>query len=132
MFENIHWPAVVFVALIVGIASFIIASRRTMRKNITFLSEEDFANSMRKAQLIDIRKKDEFEAGHVNGSRNIPLVMLNKNLNKLRNDQPIYLVCNDGKLARRATAVLVMKNYSNIYGLAGGLNSWSKPLKTKK
>ena len=132
MFENIHWPTMILIAFLVGIGAFIFTSRRTLRKNITFLPEAEFVDGMRKAQLIDLRKKDEFDAGHINGSRNIPLVMLNKSVSKLRGDQPIYLVGNDEKIARRATAILMMKNFTNIYGLQGGINAWSKPLKTKK
>ena len=132
MFENIHWPTVVFGSLIVAIVLFIIQSRRTLRKSINFLDEEEFTAGMRKAQLIDVRKKEDFETGHINGARNIPWTLLNKQVSKLRNDQPIYLVCADGKTCRRATALLVTKNFTQIYGLAGGLATWSKPLKTKK
>lgn len=132
MFENVHWPAVAMVVLLALIVTFFILSRRMTKKSITFLSEEDFVSGMRKAQLIDLRKKNDFDQGHINGSRNISLAMLNKSLTKLRSDQPIYFICADEKLSKRATMLLVSKGYSNIYGLAGGLNSWSKPLKTKK
>lgn len=131
MFENIHWPTVVFVGLMLGIGVFIVMSRRTVNKNITMLSADEFANVMRKGQLIDIRKKVDFDTGHINGARNIPLVMLNKSLSKLRTDQPIYLVCADGKTCKRATAILVAKHYNQIFGLEGGLANWQKPLKTK-
>ena len=83
MFEDIHWPTVIFIALMVGIGVFIFMSRRTLKKNITLLNEEDFANNMRKGQLIDVRKKEEFDAGHINGARNIPWTILNKNVSKL-------------------------------------------------
>jgi len=130
--ENIHWPTVLLIVLLTVIVYFIVYSRRTMKKNITFLNEQEFAAVMRKGQLIDVRKKDEFDGGHINGSRNIPLGMLTKNMSKLRGDQPIYLVCADGKQSKRATMILISKNFSNIYALEGGIASWSKPLKTKK
>jgi rhodanese-related sulfurtransferase len=130
--ENIHWPTVLLLLLLSIIAFFIVYSRRTMKKNITFLSEQEFTAVMRKGQLIDVRKKDEFEQGHINGARNIPLGMLTKSMSKLRSDQPIYLVCADGKHSKRATMVLVSKNFSNIYALEGGIATWSKPLRTKK
>lgn len=132
MFENIHWPTVVFGSLIGVVIIFIIQSRRTLRKSINFLNEEEFSAGMRKAQLIDVRRKNEFDTGHINGSRNIPWTTLNKNVNKLRTDQPVYLVCANGKISKRATAILVTKNFSEIYGLQGGITSWTKPLKTKK
>ena len=132
MFENIHWPTVIFGSLIAVVILLIIQSRRTLRKSINFLSEEEFIAGMRKAQLIDVRKKENFDTGHINGARNIPWTVLNKNISKLRKDQPIYLVCADGKTSKRATALLVTKNFSEIYGLQGGLTNWTKPLKTKK
>jgi len=130
--ENIHWPTFFLIVLLGVIIFLIVYSRSAMKKNITFLKEQDFAAVMRKGQLIDVRKKDEFEGGHINGSRNIPLAILTKSLSKLRNDQPIYLICANGKQSKRATMLLISKNFTNIYALEGGLASWSKSLKTKK
>ena len=132
MMEGIHWPTVLLIVLLVAIMFFIVYSRQTMKKNITFLKEQEFATVMRKGQLIDVRKKDEFDTGHINGARNMPLGMLTKNMSKLRGDQPIYLVCADGKQSKRATMVLLSKNFTNIYALEGGIAAWSKPLKVKK
>ena len=129
---NIHWPTFFIIALLGIIVFLIIYSRNTMKKNVTFLNEQEFASVMRKGQLIDIRKKDEFEQGYINGSRNIPLGLLTKSLSKLRGDQPIYLVCANGKQSKRATMLLISKNFTNIYALEGGIAAWSKPLKVKK
>ena len=130
--ENIYWPTFFLIVLLGAIVFLIIYSRRAMKKNITFLKEHEFASVMRKGQLIDIRKKDEFDGGHINGSRNIPLGVLTRSLTKLRGDQPIYLVCADGKQSKRATMLLISKNFANIYALEGGIATWSKPLKIKK
>lgn len=130
--ENFHWPTFLLVVLLAIILFLIIYSRREVKKNIQFLDEEAFASVMRKGQLIDVRKKDEFDQGHINGSRHIPLAMLTKSMSKLRSDQPIYLVCADGKQSKRATMILLSKHFTNIYALKGGIASWSKPLKVKK
>jgi len=132
MFENIHWPTVLFAALLVGIAAFLIHSQRSLKKGITALSEEELIEVMRKGQLIDIRKKEEFDKGHINGARNIPFATLTRSMSKLRGDQPIYLLCDTGKQSSRAGMLLQSKNFTKIYILKGGLASWSKPLKTKK
>jgi len=132
MFENIHFPTVIAVAVFTVLIGLIIYSQRTMKKGIPALSEEEFMAVMRKGQLIDVRKKEEFDAGHINGSRNIPLAMLTKSMNKLRGDQAIYLVCADGKQSMRAGMLLKSKNFVTLYVLDGGLAKWSKPLKTKK
>ena len=130
--EHIHWPTVFFVGLLALIIVLIIYSRREMKKSVTLLKEQEFTSLMRKGQLIDVRKKDEFEQGHINGARNIPLAMLTKNMSKLRGDQPIYLVCADGKQSNRAAMLLMSKNFTQLYALEGGIATWSKPLKVKK
>ncbi|MCL1989692.1 MAG: rhodanese-like domain-containing protein [Defluviitaleaceae bacterium] len=129
---NINLPTILFMVLLIAILMFILYSRHTMKKNVNFLDEQAFAQTMRKGQLIDVRKKDEFEQGHINGSRNIPLAMLTKSMSKLRGDQPIYLVCADDKQSQRATMLLMSKNFTTVYALKGGIAGWSKPLKVKK
>jgi len=124
--------SIAFIALLVIIMFLIFYMRRAMRKNVTYLNEADFMNGMRKGQLIDIRKKVDFDEGHINGSRNIPLGALNRSLSKFRTDQPLYLVCYDGKACRRATMLLMSKGFPDVYSLEGGIAGWSKSLKVKK
>jgi len=129
---NISLPTVLFAVLLIAIVAFIFYSRHTMKKSVTLLSEAEFAQMMRKGQLIDVRKKEEFEEGHINGSRNLPLAMLAKSMSKLRGDQPIFVVGADDKQSRRASMLLQSKNFISVYGLEGGIAGWSKPLKVKK
>ena len=127
---NFYLVAALIVVVLAIFAFFYM--QRSMNKNVNYLEEEEFTNNMRKGQLIDIRKKDAYDEGHINGSRNIPLVLLTRNYNRLRQDQAIYLVCSNGKMSRRATTMLVTKGFKDVYSLKGGIESWKKPLKNKK
>lgn len=129
-----NWSLII-VAILLGIALGLwIMLRRESKKAVTLLSEKEFVENMRKGQLVDLRKKEEFDAGHINGARNIPFVNLTRNPGKLRCDLPIYLYCEKGKVCKRAALVLYGKGYENIYQLQGGLTNWTGPLKktTKK
>lgn len=118
------------IAIILGIIlGLFIMMRRESKKAVVNLSEKEFVENMRKGQLVDLRKKEEFDQGHINGARNIPFVMLTRNPGKLRRDLPIYLYCEKGKVCRRAALVLYGKGYENIYQLEGGLTNWTGPLK---
>ena len=130
--ESFHWPTFLLIVLLTIIVVLIIYSRKEVKKNIQFLDEEGLAAIMRKGQLIDIRKRDEFEQGHINGSRNIPFAMLTKSMSKLRSDQPIYIVAANDKQSKRAATLLLSKHFTNIFALKGGIEAWSKPLKSKK
>ncbi len=118
------------IAIILGIIlGLFIMMRRESKKAVVNLSEKEFVENMRKGQLVDLRKKEEFDQGHINGARNIPFVMLTRNPGKLRRDLPIYLYCEKGKICKRAALVLYGKGYENIYQLEGGLTNWTGPLK---
>lgn len=118
------------IAIIIGIIlGLFIMMRRESKKAVVSLSEKEFIENMRKGQLVDLRKKEEFEEGHINGARNIPFVMLTRSPGRLRKDLPIYLYCEKGKVSKRAALVLYGKGYEQIYQLDGGLANWNGPLK---
>lgn len=76
------------------------------------------------AVLIDVRTKDEYRNGHIEGSLNIPLQSIQtvkKTISDL--DKPVYVHCLSG--ARSAQAVSAMKSmgYTNVVNI-GGINTF--------
>jgi len=101
------------------------------KKLIKTLSEEEFRAGYRKAQLIDIREADEFNAGHILGARNIPLSQIRMRYKELRKDQPVYLYCQSGFRTGRAAQYLKKQGYKDFYQLQGGFKSWTGRIKKK-
>lgn len=101
------------------------------RKILTTLSEEEFRAGYRKAQLIDVREQNEFEAGHILGARNIPLSQLKMRLKEIRPDKPVYLYCQNGLRTGRAAQTLRRKGYKDLNQLKGGFKMWSGKVKVK-
>ncbi|MEY8347755.1 rhodanese-like domain-containing protein [Bacillus cereus] len=101
------------------------------KKLIKTLSEEEFRAGYRKAQLIDIREADEFNAGHILGARNIPLSQIRMRYKELRQDQPVYLYCQSGFRTGRAAQYLKKQGYKDFYQLQGGFKSWTGKVKKK-
>ncbi|ARJ23767.1 rhodanese-like domain-containing protein [Bacillus mycoides] len=101
------------------------------KKLIKTLSEDEFRAGYRKAQLIDIREADEFNAGHILGARNIPLSQIRLRHKELRQDQPVYLYCQSGFRTGRAAQYLKKQGYTDFYQLKGGFKSWSGKIKKK-
>ena len=126
------WGTVIFIILIVIAIVVLIFMRREAKKSVIELSEQDFVKNMRRGQLIDLRKKEEFEKSHINGARNFPSAILARSTGKIRKDLPIFLYCEKGKRSKRAAFFLKSKGYEEIYQLDGGLENWSGTLKTKK
>src|SRR5690625_89136 len=57
------------------------------RTFIKVLTEEQFREGYRKAQLIDVREPQEFERGHILGARNIPVTQMKQRLVEMRKDK---------------------------------------------
>ena len=123
------WPLLIILIILGIIAGIFIIMRRESKKAVVVLSEKEFIENMRKGQLIDLRKKEDFDQGHINGARNIPFAVLTRNPGKLRRDLPIYLYCENGKACKRIASILYVKGFEKIYQLDGGLANWSGSLK---
>jgi rhodanese-related sulfurtransferase len=101
------------------------------KRILTNLTEEQFREGYRKAQLIDVREPNEFEGGHILGARNIPLSQLKNRLREIRPDKPVYLYCQSGMRSGRAASMLHRKGYKELSHLHGGFKKWTGKVKTK-
>lgn len=101
------------------------------KRIVKTLTEEEFKNGYRKAQLIDVREPNEFAGGHILGARNIPLTQLKARLKEIRPDKPVYLYCQSGSRSGRAAQLLYKKGYKDLSHLEGGFKKWGGKVKAK-
>jgi rhodanese-related sulfurtransferase len=118
-----------FWILLGAILTYMIVASIMQRKGLKTITEEEFRQGYRKAQLIDVREPDEFKNGHILGARNIPLSQIRMRYKEVRNDQPVYLYCANGLRTVRAAAVLRKKKIKDLYQLKGGFKKWSGKVK---
>ena len=78
-----------------------------------------------KASVIDVSEPGEFAAGHIVGSRNIPIGRIEVASELPKNKTlPVVLVCASGKRAAKAAKALQVKGYAKAVVLGGGLAAW--------
>ena len=79
-----------------------------------------------KAVVIDVCEAEEFAAGPVVGSRNVPLNQLEDKLAaQVKNKTlPLILVCQTGARSGRALAIAKKLGYEQAQSMAGGLAAW--------
>lgn len=119
------------VVLVVTIAYIGINALR-LKKAVTNLTQEQFIEGYRKAQLIDVREQKEFDAGHILGARNVPSTTLRQRYKEIRPDLPVYLYCQNTGRSSRAALFLKKRGYNQIYQLQGGFKTWTGKIKAKK
>jgi rhodanese-related sulfurtransferase len=122
---------IILLAVIVAFIGYTVWMYFYQKKLIKTLTEEEFRAGYRKAQLIDIRETDEYNAGHILGARNIPLSQIRLRHKELRQDQPVYLYCQSGFRTGRAAQYLKKQGYKDFYQLQGGFKSWTGKIKKK-
>jgi len=101
-----------------------------VRMYVNTLTEEQFTEGYRKAQLIDVREPQEFKNGHILGARNIPVTQIKQRLVELRDDKPVYLYCQGQSRSVRAANILRKKGYKDINILQGGFKKWAGRVKS--
>lgn len=74
--------------------------------------------------LIDVRRKDEFEAGNIAGAINIPVDELRNRLSEIPKNKTIYIYCEAGLRGYLAQRILRQNGYNKVANLSGGYYLW--------
>ncbi len=117
---------VVTVVLIFAVVSYF-----RIKKAVTTLTQEQFIEGYRKAQLIDVREQKDYANGHILGARNLPQTQLNQRYKEIRADKPVYLYDQNGARSGRVALFLKKKGYTQVYQLQGGFKQWTGKVKIK-
>lgn len=100
-------------------------------KEISVETLQEWRNSGKEHQLIDVRESYEIEIAEIQG-QHIPLGELPMHLATIRNDVDVVIHCRSG--ARSARAVQYIMSHrpeiTNIYNLAGGILAWADKIDT--
>lgn len=121
---------IIFFVIIFGWLGTYLFNRWRRNHYATVIDEDEFKKGMHKAQIIDVRPKDQFDKGHILGARSLPITFLRQQMGELRPDLPVYLYDEGMTLSTQAAAYLGKQGYKKIYILKDGYAKWSG--KTKK
>lgn len=95
---------------------------------IEVLTADVFAEHIKgeKVQLLDVRTKKEFEAGHIKGAghHHIYDKDFKEQLGYLDKDKPVYVYCKSGGRSAEAALELKEMGFKKIYDFRGGISAW--------
>ncbi len=68
-------------------------------------------------QLVDVRTKEEFAAGHIPGALNIPLADISKRKQEIKDlgKKPVVFYCRSGNRSGLAIVELQKQGYGQVY-----------------
>ena len=74
--------------------------------------------------IVDVRTKEEYNSGHLEGALLLPVQELEERLGELPMDKPIIVYCRSGNRSRTAAEILVNNGFKQIYDM-GGISDWT-------
>lgn len=76
------------------------------------------------AEVIDVREREDRDAGYIPGSRNVPYRLMAHCCPDLPDDRPLVTICGTGPRAAIAASILRAKGYDARPVVDGGIDAW--------
>ena len=101
------------------------------QNSVKVLTAEEFAAAVKadkKAVVLDVRRPDEFAAGHIQGAvllNFLDTVAFNAGVEKLDKSKTYYIYCRSGRRSNNAAVILQKKGFT-VFDLGGGFLSWQR------
>ncbi|MES1156574.1 MAG: rhodanese-like domain-containing protein [Alphaproteobacteria bacterium] len=76
--------------------------------------------------ILDVRERDQFEAGHIPGAKHLPRGQLELRVNEALPDPSLRILCycEFGRISTLATATLRQLGFQRAVALDGGMKAW--------
>lgn len=128
--SHMKFLSLTVLAILIGIGVFSLFNQSS--NNVEEITTTELKEQMKTDQTavyIDVREVDEFEDGHVEGMKNMPLSSFTETYSELPKDKEIVIMCRSGNRSMQAAEYLVQQGYKNVINVSGGMLAWDGPVK---
>lgn len=97
-------------------------------KSIKCISAKEFVGETgsSKRNIYDVRGEEEFKIGHFPGAKNTPLKKIDKYINELRKNAPLYIYCKGGYRSVIASSIISKARDLKLINIEGGYDEIEK------
>jgi sulfur-carrier protein adenylyltransferase/sulfurtransferase len=75
--------------------------------------------------LLDVREPMEWDAGHLDAAKHVPLRQVPGAIDNLPRDREIVVICRSGGRSAQAQHYLRQNGFAKVLNLSGGMKSWA-------
>jgi hydroxyacylglutathione hydrolase len=76
--------------------------------------------------VLDVRSRDEWVEGHIEGSLNIYVGLLEGRVDEVPKGKRVAVMCKSGTRSSFASSILLRAGRANIHNVLGGMDAWKK------
>jgi glyoxylase-like metal-dependent hydrolase (beta-lactamase superfamily II)/rhodanese-related sulfurtransferase len=101
---------------------------------IKSIKADEFANILNanpSINVLDVRKKSEYDSEHVIGAENFPLDYINQNMANIDRNKEYYIHCAGGYRSMIAASILKARGFDKLIDVAGGFKAIKETGKVK-
>jgi hydroxyacylglutathione hydrolase len=91
---------------------------------ISQITVEELRRELPGVQLVDVRRKPEWDEGHIEGAELMPLHQLSRLLNDLDRTRPVAVHCKGGYRSAIAASMIQRAGFENVANVIGGFDAW--------
>jgi hydroxyacylglutathione hydrolase len=102
-----------------------LAAQKRSVEQVPVSKVAELVKAERGLQFIDVRRPAEHANGHAEGTINIPLDRLSREIDMLDPERPTYVICQSGYRSSLGTSILENAGFKQIYNVAGGTSAWT-------
>jgi hydroxyacylglutathione hydrolase len=98
-------------------------------RQLTQLSVCDLKDALQRGsapEVLDVRTPGEWESGHIDGARHIPLPQLPARLQQLPKGALIAVMCGSGYRSSIAASLLLARGFTRVQNVIGGMSAWQE------
>ena len=93
----------------------------------SFMSVHNLKNKLEKNEemtLLDVRKKEEWDKGHIQGAKHIYVGELEKKLGNVPKESKVIVYCDSSRRSSVAASILKKHGYNRVDNLLGSISAW--------
>jgi glyoxylase-like metal-dependent hydrolase (beta-lactamase superfamily II)/rhodanese-related sulfurtransferase len=96
--------------------------------SIESISADEFADDFKNGalEIVDVRKPDEFNSGHIEGAKNLPLDYINDLMEDFPKGKKLYIHCAGGYRSMIAASILKSRGIDDVVNIEGGFGAVAK------
>ena len=76
--------------------------------------------------ILDVRRENEWNEGHIEGSTRIYLGKIEQEAGKLPRNIQIYVICKTGNRSSFGASILLRAGFEQVHNCLGGIDAWKK------